>query len=538
MWRSLSFTDCLAPFLIHFSTTVLKDLGTKKKMDRSSRRGNSFRKGSEMARSSNSDGPPSLLMAKRRGTTNISADIDNYVVHLLLEKFQTEVSPEQQRKALVECAAEVRSLLVFAPRLFRFSHRTLFSLRHPFMSYTTWAHQVESGPVRRVYAETDRGTVLDTTNADRWAVVADVHDTIIKTGEEDLKPAVDRLEADPGLQDIIVRFWNRLVPVIREECMKPGVTMSAAAYMYLHAKMADCLFPTEPLIVVDLIDDLEADLRMDATLSATSTGAVDGGDGERSELSVSRSSSRSNSQSATYDLAPISQLTTLGSNDNKQYRNLRGMPSIKFEQFKRSLLELADNWTTSCHPMEFAAFLWDLYSKIFADDWAAEADATITKSSRAKNGGFDALQPEVVPRRRERVLGGAASVARRLGNEMMAGEDITQVYTEEEIEALPMDVRQGLLEVQIQEANKAFAVKQERSGKKKRQTSATSERSGRTRSPREEVPLRNLVGPPGTKMLQSKLMTLTCHEALNTVLQDAVAQNPVHLHFPMVHYKK
>jgi hypothetical protein len=539
-------------------------------MDRSSRLrsddSGGFRRKSS-ARSSQSSFERSTLLLPKRSRVEISADVDNFVVQLLLEKFQTEVAPDARRVILTECPAQIRSLLVFAPRLYRFSHRSMFSLRHPHMSYVTWAHQVESGPVRSLYRDSPtEGRVFDRSSVVRWATVADAHDTMIRTSEEDLKLAFDRLEYDAGLQDIIARFWNRLVPVIREDAMKPSVTLSAAAYMYLEAKIADCLFPSEPLTVLDLLDDFESDLRVDSSLSIRDVGggaSAAEGDGEQSDDGNNSDSSLSASnQSTSYDFAPISQLMTLGS-DGKQYRNLRGMPSVTFKQFKRSMLELADNWTTSCHPLEFTAFLWDLHSKIFADDWSAEADETITKSNRNRNRGkgggmFDGvLDPISVrpQRRRDRLLAGQNSVVKRLGAEMMTGEDVTHIMSEEELEALPMEVRQGLLEQQLLEANRIAAEKEAKGGgiggvgsKKSppqgRDSSAGSSREERRLrqeymereglSPRQ----RKLLAPAGLTTLQSKLMALTAEQALDTALQELAHEQPRRSQLPFVHYKK
>jgi hypothetical protein len=340
--------------------------------------------------------------------------------------------------------------------------------------------------------------------------------------------------------------------------MNRSVSMSAAEYIYLHAKMADCLFPNDPLISLDLLDDIESDLRIDSGLVVRDNGEDDdtkaGADDSKSEGEVSNLS-----QTFTYDFAPVAQLMTLSS-EGKHYRNLRGMPSVTFRQFRQSMLELADNWTTSCHPLEYQAFLWDLHSKIFADDWSAEADATINKSNRNKKGVkfLDAALDVVsVKKRRERVIGGLNSIVAKLQKEVMRGEDVQQVLSPEEMESLPIEVRHGLMEQQLQEAQRLAEFKAANGGAapvqeakvpgymKSRGSSAGSVGSREERRSRQEQleehgmsreQLKKLA-PSGKKHVNSKLLTLTTESTITTVLQAVAQQHPAKSQLPSVHYR-
>ncbi|KAH9597413.1 hypothetical protein LSM04_004291 [Trypanosoma melophagium] len=61
--------------------------------------------------------------------------------------------------------------------------------------------------------------------------------------------------------------------------------------------------------------------------------------------------------------------------------SLSNLPDISFGQFWNSMLELADNWTSTTHPMEQAIFLMELYCEVFAHEWDDE-DAALVKTLR------------------------------------------------------------------------------------------------------------------------------------------------------------
>ncbi|ORC84113.1 uncharacterized protein TM35_000491190 [Trypanosoma theileri] len=67
-------------------------------------------------------------------------------------------------------------------------------------------------------------------------------------------------------------------------------------------------------------------------------------------------------------------------NDNVDC-SLSNLPDISFGQFWRSMLELADNWTSTTHPMEQAMFLMELYCEVFAHEWDDE-DTALMKTLR------------------------------------------------------------------------------------------------------------------------------------------------------------
>ncbi|KPI86902.1 hypothetical protein ABL78_4036 [Leptomonas seymouri] len=58
------------------------------------------------------------------------------------------------------------------------------------------------------------------------------------------------------------------------------------------------------------------------------------------------------------------------------------LPSLTFQQFWCSMMELADNWTCCAgHPTETAIFLWELYAEVFGNNWGAEDEALVTALS-------------------------------------------------------------------------------------------------------------------------------------------------------------
>ncbi|KPA86039.1 hypothetical protein ABB37_00312 [Leptomonas pyrrhocoris] len=56
------------------------------------------------------------------------------------------------------------------------------------------------------------------------------------------------------------------------------------------------------------------------------------------------------------------------------------LPSLTYQQFWCSMMELADNWTCCAgHPVETAIFLWELYAEVFGLDWGPEDEAFMTE---------------------------------------------------------------------------------------------------------------------------------------------------------------
>ena len=55
------------------------------------------------------------------------------------------------------------------------------------------------------------------------------------------------------------------------------------------------------------------------------------------------------------------------------------LPSLTYQQFWCSMMELADNWTCCAgHPVETAIFLWELYAEVFGHNWGAEDEVLAT----------------------------------------------------------------------------------------------------------------------------------------------------------------
>jgi hypothetical protein len=55
------------------------------------------------------------------------------------------------------------------------------------------------------------------------------------------------------------------------------------------------------------------------------------------------------------------------------------LPSLTFQQFWCSMMELADNWTCCAgHPVETAIFLWELYAEVFGHNWGGDDEALVT----------------------------------------------------------------------------------------------------------------------------------------------------------------
>lgn len=285
--------------------------------------------------------------------------------------------------------------------------------------------------------------------------------------------------------------------------------MSGAAYIYLQVKLATCLFPDLPIVVLDLVDEFEYDLRTDAALEK--------------EIDITLSDSDSEGEQESSPSPNVAELDLLSLTNDVKRRNLRAMPGIVFSQFKQSMLEFVDNWTTSCHPAEYTAFLWDLHFKIFADDWAAEADATMKKSARFKVKGGHGTQ--------------SASSAPRREQGFMVGEEATQIFSIDEVDGLTFEARQGILDMQIQEANEKSA-KIAAMARAKIGLDAEAAAKGSSRRSKAHGEKMTMMVPEGTEVLRTKLMTLTTQSTLDTALQEVWGASYSRTGLPNVKYAR
>lgn len=331
-----------------------------------------------------------------------TVELDNLVVASLTDSLRTEVTTEQARILGRQCANELTSLLVFAPRLWDFSHRHSLSLRHPRMSYTSWAHRIEGGAPREPYDVLEvilpSTSLLDddaTPEALKWGEVASVYGAIMDNTPE-LEEARRRILDSPSVQDAILRIWSKMVdPMLFPTRPTSGCawyeqrgSMTPRQYMYVQLRLVQTLLPDAPLASTDLLDIMERDMMIDmhrperCLEDASSSPYFDSNSllelahtlqGGNTEASLHHTISRGD----MYDLR-FQEHTW---NPTTQVRDYRALPNISFPAFVMSMVELSDNWTSTSTTEEHAAFLFDLLDRMFTQDWAAQADAMMIRAA-------------------------------------------------------------------------------------------------------------------------------------------------------------
>lgn len=224
-----------------------------------------------------------------------------------------------------ECALvypdEVHRLLVFGPRLYPFSHRDVCSIRHPRTSCVAWRKKIAFGAAKA--SRLEKLSALDSMNgllpeeAEKWKELAVLHETITPKVVP-VQRAREALSDDLSISKAISRLWIRATGTLTTD----GVFMNQQQYCLFESRLYAQLFDRQSIL--DALDPIEKDY--------------------------------------IYD----SMVTKQGGTDRE---------GVSFEAFTSSMMELADNWTATGSPTEYAALLYDLLVQVFAPQWSADADA-------------------------------------------------------------------------------------------------------------------------------------------------------------------
>ncbi|ESL05579.1 hypothetical protein TRSC58_06767 [Trypanosoma rangeli SC58] len=249
-----------------------------------------------------------------------------------------------------------------------------------------------------------------------WELLASCHDVMLRNS----KPrhiALRAIASNDFVNDVICRYWERITVPPGEVELNPhlyfgrsnssistGVVsgsltyatrMTASQYVYLHLRIAGVLLPPSSL-QAEILDSIIFDLRKDATLRQSNSGLSFGrapelyGNRVNEDTIVDDSAGLEASTSSAYcpgedtlaQLAEVAGKSKVDPDVNKFAASLTDFPDISFGQFWQSMLELSDNWTSSSHPMEHAAFLMELYCEVFAHEWDDE-ELDLLKTLRA-----------------------------------------------------------------------------------------------------------------------------------------------------------
>jgi hypothetical protein len=338
-------------------------------------------------------------------------DLDNLVIASLVDSLRTELPTDRARALGKECEAEMSSLLVFAPRLWHFGHRHSLSVRHPRVSFSSWAHRIVGGPPRSPYEAfevSQPATALldDSTSHDaiKWSVIGGVYQTLLDSCPE-LEEARRRIVLDPTVQDAIVRIWKRMVdplsfPERRLDALwyQERGSMTPMQAMYFEVRLVQILLPDCPVAALDLLDVFERDVLTDLhrPTSSLPVDAVTPVSPYFDADALGTLAEKLDDGTLNVDPANTTDVRHTTADRGDMYdtkfqehvwvpptrvRDYRWLPSMTFEGFAMSMLELSDNWTSTSQPSEHAAFLFDLLERIFTQDWSAQADAVITKAA-------------------------------------------------------------------------------------------------------------------------------------------------------------
>lgn len=340
-----------------------------------------------------------------------SIELDNLVCASLVDSLRTELPTDRARALGRECEAEMSSLLVFAPRIWHFGHRHSLSVRHPRISFSSWAHRIVGGAPRLPYEPLEvcqpSAVLMDdesSHDAVKWSVIGGVYQTLLDSCPE-LEEARRRIVMEPTVQDAIVRIWKRLVdPLMFPERRldarwhEERGSMTPMQAMYFELRLVQTLLPDCPLAALDLLDVFERDMLTDLH-RPTSSLPLDGATPVPAYFDADALGTLAEKlDDGTLNVDPANTTdvrhTTADRGDMydtkfqehvwvppTRVRDYRWLPNMTFEAFVMSLLELSDNWTSTTQPAEHAAFLFDLLERIFTQDWSAQADAMITKAA-------------------------------------------------------------------------------------------------------------------------------------------------------------
>jgi hypothetical protein len=232
------------------------------------------------------------------------------------------LNPDLRAPAIQNSPAELRRLIVFGPRLFSFACRGVCSLRHPRTSFLVWekriawgkqAHEAESRS-RKLLAVDPLNEALLRAEEHRWHQLATVNDSVVSRSPAAMRDRERLLEHVPT-KSAIQRLWQRATG----NEAQTGV-MTQQQYYVFETRLYKHLF--DPAALLDSLDAIEKDFLVDVDAAGPDFGG-----------------------------------------------------GVNFDTFASSVLEVADNWTATTAPEEYAALLFDVLVQVFAPDWSADADA-------------------------------------------------------------------------------------------------------------------------------------------------------------------
>ncbi|RNF16816.1 uncharacterized protein Tco025E_05396 [Trypanosoma conorhini] len=265
-------------------------------------------------------------------------------------------------------------------------------------------------------AEFAKPITLQQLARNNWELVASCYDVMLRNSQP-RRIATWAIASNEFVNDVICRYWERITVPPGDVELSPrfdlghksasvsvsleggnatyATRMTASQYVYLHLRIAGVLLPPSSL-QAEILDSIILDLRMDATLSQSPAGLSFGRApelyGNRANEDALAEDSQGLESSSEVSHCPgedtLAQLTEIAgkskvaSDVNNFNTSLADLPDISFGQFWQSMLELSDNWTSTSHPMEHAAFLMELYCEVFAHEWDDE-ELALLKALRA-----------------------------------------------------------------------------------------------------------------------------------------------------------
>ena len=314
----------------------------------------------------------------------------------LVAAFESVLPMRDQRFLLREAPDETRRLLVFGPRLLPFTHRSIFSIRHPRQSFNVWSPSVSlrtslRGVAPSIASHSDQllaamettHTAMVDENVRVWSRLAAAADELLLSCPA-ADAALEQIRAHPGLRKTLEIMWDKLaIPMPPPTNGRRGAS-AAAATSALHLSLSESDYVDfelrlyielyHPKCLLGAVDAIYADFLVDRTDTMEGEGgnrrdAEDGltGTNDTDDTDAGRDGGGNGSGA---DSSADARATDGGS-----HGVVRAKGGVRFSKFCDSMLELADNWTASTAVEEYVAFLADLNVRLFAADWSADADA-------------------------------------------------------------------------------------------------------------------------------------------------------------------
>ncbi|CAD2214518.1 hypothetical protein ADEAN_000196500 [Angomonas deanei] len=181
--------------------------------------------------------------------------------------------------------------------------------------------------------------------------------------------------------------------------------MSPLQYVYLNMRICNVLLPSSRELELEMLESIQEDLIVDATYNEDDDQALYFGRAPGFVVPANVSSQRKPSRDPLLDdlnrkRPSGSDWRNLGWGGENDEGSVAGavstdsfaeatvkdcavatwdptrLPHLNYGQFWASMLELADNWTsTAAHPAEYAAFLMELYVEVFGHNFDEEDPA-------------------------------------------------------------------------------------------------------------------------------------------------------------------